>query len=728
MSIRIRVFSAFLGFCALTCLIAGIALFTNHQINEAIPQVVESSLPEFNLASELEMALLTLQLSLEKGISSEASPDLSQPDPGHRRREEAVQIKLDEIRLATERSIQLAEHDDEVDEVGREKEELQKLEAFARELISLRANLDTHRQLLATHQEPAATRLKREVIDPQLEDRMLPFVRDFRRDSHQEVVTEAGEMAKSVRRGSLLVQVGTILTVLLGLLVSWLTARSIVRPIYSLEHAARSLQEGNLTSRVCYQSKDELGMLARVFNAMTTRLQANAEAEKQHREALQAREAELHELNEVLEDRVKQRTAELSASEERYTHMLNATCDGLWDWNISTGVVYYSPQWIRLLGFPPEQVSSTVQFFKDLIHPEDLQHTLQVLEDHLAGRTPVKELELRLRLSSGDYRWFLDRGKVVVRAPDGTPLRMVGTITDIAARKQVESDLAQTNARLLEASRKAGMAEVATGVLHNVGNVLNSVNVSANLMMAGLQKSKTSSLANAVTLMRENQHRLGEFLTNDSKGRRLPEFLNVLAGHLASEQSALVDEMKRLQGNVDHIKQIVSRQQSYAKTSGILEQVSLADVLEDAVRMSASSIARHEITILREFQPVPPALVDRHLTLQILINLVTNAKQALLQRPDERTLTLRIKQSERQRIRIEVTDNGVGIPPENLACIFTHGFTTKQAGHGFGLHSSANAAKEMGGTLTAFSGGIGTGATFALELPQADNTLLRQAA
>jgi two-component system, LuxR family, sensor kinase FixL len=298
----------------------------------------------------------------------------------------------------------------------------------------------------------------------------------------------------------------------------------------------------------------------------------------------------------------------------------------------------------------------------------------------------------------------------------------IAIIQDVTQRKQSEAEHERLNRELISASRLAGMAEVATGVLHNVGNVLNSVNLSVSMLAEQLRKSKISSLGRVVQLLNEHREDLGEFLTGDPKGRQLPAFIEVLSAHLTREQSLLVQETHSLQQSIEHIKQIVSVQQAYAKVAGATEVLQVHVLLEEALRMSSAALSRREIEIVREFEPVAPVLADRHLVLQILINLVSNAEQALRGRPDDGRIILRIGRGERDRVRIEVADNGVGISRENLARIFSHGFTTKTNGHGFGLHSGANAAKQIGGSLGVRSDGPGTGATFVLELPPAPET------
>ncbi len=143
----------------------------------------------------------------------------------------------------------------------------------------------------------------------------------------------------------------------------------------------------------------------------------------------------------------KNQEAALFESNERYRHAIDATREGIWDWNIASGHVYFSPQWARLLGYEPDEVPQRVEFFFTVLHPDDTPRVTKVLNDHLNGLTPVKQDEVRLRIRSGEYRWFFDRGQVVSRDASGTPLRMVGTISDITERKRAEAALKESQAR-----------------------------------------------------------------------------------------------------------------------------------------------------------------------------------------------------------------------------------------------------------------------------------------
>jgi signal transduction histidine kinase len=289
--------------------------------------------------------------------------------------------------------------------------------------------------------------------------------------------------------------------------------------------------------------------------------------------------------------------------------------------------------------------------------------------------------------------------------------------------------LQETQTELLAAARQAGMAQVANNVLHNVGNVLNSVNISAGLVTSRIRDSKAQGLARAVQLINEHAADLAEFLTRDEKGRRLPGYLNKLTAAIAEEQQSVVKELGSLTTSIDHIKDIVTKQQSHAGVSSILEAVQVQDLLEDALRMNAGALARHHVSVVKQIADVPVMLLDKHLVLQILVNLISNAKQAMdggTSRLNQITLKVDVADHpDGRRLRISVEDDGEGIAPENLPRLFNHGFTTRKNGHGFGLHSCVLAAKEMGGSLMARSDGLGKGAVFTLELPiksVADNT------
>ena len=289
----------------------------------------------------------------------------------------------------------------------------------------------------------------------------------------------------------------------------------------------------------------------------------------------------------------------------------------------------------------------------------------------------------------------------------------------IFERARAAAELQQVHGQLMNLSRQAGMAEVATGVLHNVGNVLNSVSVSATVVRDRLRKSEIGNIHRAAAMLQGRNGELGDFLTHDPKGRLVPEYLVKSSQLLAAERDELMAEMVSVGQHIEHIKEIVSMQQNYAKVSGVMEPVTPASLVEDALRMNAAALERHEVTVIQNIEEnVPQVMVDRHKVLQILINLLRNAKSALDDLPpSQRRLEIQVRQTATGNVAISIKDNGVGIPQENLARIFGHGFTTKKDGHGFGLHSGALAAKQMQGSLTVHSDGSGKGAMFIRELP-----------
>jgi signal transduction histidine kinase len=301
------------------------------------------------------------------------------------------------------------------------------------------------------------------------------------------------------------------------------------------------------------------------------------------------------------------------------------------------------------------------------------------------------------------------------RDAQGQVDRLLGVAWDVSQQVCQEERRLDLQMQLREVSRHAGMAEVATGVLHSVGNLLNSLGVSTTLVLSGLRDSRAGNVSRVAKLLTENRDRLGAFLESDPRGREIPTYLSQLGEHLGAENRSLYSEMQAVAAHIEHIGKIVAAQQTYARRGGVTEEVDVAELVDHAIALNFAGTS--DITIRRDYQTVPRLTLDRHKLIQILGNLLGNARHALRDLAQgERTLTIRLS-AQAQALAIDVADTGVGIAPEVLTRLFAFGFTTKKDGHGFGLHSSANLAKELGGDISVHSDGLGCGARFKLRLP-----------
>ncbi len=292
---------------------------------------------------------------------------------------------------------------------------------------------------------------------------------------------------------------------------------------------------------------------------------------------------------------------------------------------------------------------------------------------------------------------------------------------DLSEWKQAEKERRKLHQELVEASNIAGRAEVATGVLHNVGNVLNSLNVSALLIDDILGRSKVGAMAKAIALFEAHADDLASFLTQDEKGMQLPIYLAKAIEHICEERDAAVAELDALLRNVEHIKHIITMQQSLAQVSGAIEEVSLNELLDESIAINSASLGRHKIEVRRNYTAVPLLMLEKQMILQVLINLITNAKEAVMEYDHEDKIITVATETAADHVYIHVTDNGMGIAKDNLEKVFSHGFTTKKGGHGFGLHSSASVVKAFNGELSVSSEGPGLGARFTLKLPRTRN-------
>jgi PAS domain S-box-containing protein len=430
---------------------------------------------------------------------------------------------------------------------------------------------------------------------------------------------------------------------------------------------------------------------------------------------LREKEKALQAANEQLENRIRERTTQLAEQRNLLRTLIDNLPDAVFVKDTEGRVILDNLAHARYLGFENPSDSVGKSDF-DCLSPEKAEQ-FRNAEIELFNTGKEFDGEENLTLKNSDTRWFRTT-KVPLRDERGKIIGLAGINRDITERKKWESELQSLHKQLLETSRHAGMAEVATSVLHNVGNVLNSVNVSASLVGEQVRDSNLDRLGKVVQLLQENQSNLARFFTQDEKGTKLISYLAALFDILKKENTTVQAEVEALTKNIEHIKKIVAMQQSYARVAGVVETVQPSELVEDSMRMHEAAFQRHCIRVVRDYSESPTLQVDRHKVIQILVNLLGNAKYACdTNPPANRIIRVRVNSPATDRIRIEVLDNGVGIPSENLTRIFSYGFTTRKNGHGFGLHGGALAAKEMGGSLRAHSDGPGKGSAFVLELP-----------
>jgi len=405
---------------------------------------------------------------------------------------------------------------------------------------------------------------------------------------------------------------------------------------------------------------------------------------------------------------------ELQASERRFRTLSESAPLGIFLTDAGGRVLFDNLHCRKLSGLPPGE-AVTGNWMRN-VHPSDLPGLMAAIQESEREGRDFKH-EFRFVGSDGKICWVHSRS-TRLRSETGAFAGRVGTLQDITERKEAEIQLERLNQDLMKASREAGIAEMATSVLHNVKNVINSINVSAGIIADQLQKSKSANLTKVTALLREHAGDLGSFLTEHPQGKLLPDYLEKLASRLVMEHATVLEELQQFEKNVQHIKNIVTMQQGYAKLSGATEKARPDDLMEDSLRIVAAGLARQGIQVIREIDAhLPEITVEKHKVLQILVNFIRNAKHACQasDRPD-RKLVLQVTNGG-EFIHFVIRDNGIGIPPENLSRLFEHGFTTKKEGHGFGLHSAVLAVRQLGGDIQVHSDGVGKGATFSLKLP-----------
>ncbi len=341
---------------------------------------------------------------------------------------------------------------------------------------------------------------------------------------------------------------------------------------------------------------------------------------------------------------------------------------------------------------PFDDISETIPIIAMLPHQGTTCPNLARLHDYIYKPFEPERFRQRVQNASELYRLRMDR------------------TAWMEERKYLKD-------QVRESASRAGIAEMATGILHNVGNVLNNVNVSAGLIEELIRKMKISCIGRAAGLLEEHIDNPDTCKRKETMGK-LVEYFAAIDTRLSNEQALVQKEAHNLRNNVEHVHNIIGLQQKLARKTGSIEIVTLEQLMNDALEINAVVMSQGDIEIICESVSTKPISIDKHKALQILANLLSNARHALAERKlNGKKILFRGEPMGEHHFVLSVYDNGIGIPKENLKHIFSHGFTTKEKGFGFGLHASLIAAEEMGGFLTCESEGRNRGATFKLQLP-----------
>lgn len=352
--------------------------------------------------------------------------------------------------------------------------------------------------------------------------------------------------------------------------------------------------------------------------------------------------------------------------------------------------------------------------------------SLRARKQAFALTMPLGELRTAAgRIAEGDYSQKIDASTDdevgdLARSFDEMR-RTIKEYNDNLERmvKQRTEELETAQKELVEKAHKAGMADIATGTLHNVGNILNSVMTSVHLLGNILDKQSIDGLSKANVLLKANMDDLETFMCRDTKGPKLMQYYIRLEDVFNEEREQIRAQLERLSDKVNTITDVISAQQNYAGSGALTEDMSLEAIIDDALTMQSGSIEKYSISVVKKFENVPRVKAQKTKLIHILINLIKNAKEAMTDvDPTGRILTIETL-VEGDSVQARVSDSGSGIPEENLNKIFSHGFSTKEGGHGFGLHSCANYMTEMSGEIRAESGRGQAGTTFILSFPRA---------
>ncbi len=507
--------------------------------------------------------------------------------------------------------------------------------------------------------------------------------------------------------------ISLVIIIWIGTLLGLKISGNIVPPIRDLMTAAKQISDGDLNAEVMVTTKDEIGMLGLSFNTMVNDLRAAKLKELNLVD-------ELSTINEELESRVEQRTKELGRSETKIRAILDNIGEGILVLDDNSRIQSMNPAAEKIFDtYEKDAVGKNVTQFiqpKETGNPNTAKQG-DAISDFFTASNNQQPKEYVGQKADGDT---FPMEYVVSSMKIGDETMHVCILRDITKRKETEATLAEAQQTLVDGAHKSGMADMATGVLHNIGNILNSVNLAGEQINRISSNSKIKGFIRANGLLEEHKENLADFFTTDDRGKKLPAYYLKMGKVLTGEMTDIQHETEELISKTTMMKEVISTQQAYAHAGFHAEQLEIHELMEDALKIQIASLEKWGVKLHKHYRETPACVGQKSKLLQVLTNLIKNAKEAMnnndeFNKPKELTIETGVLDNSFSYIKI--TDNGCGINSKQLAKIFNHGFTTKEDGHGFGLHTSANAMTEMRGALKVDSAGTEKGASFTITIP-----------
>ncbi len=420
------------------------------------------------------------------------------------------------------------------------------------------------------------------------------------------------------------------------------------------------------------------------------------------------------ELNRTLEQKVFDRTEELKSSnralkesESKISSFLLNSPDYIFIINHDFIIQYANRSGA---GYFTENMigNDAFSFLPPKYHDQFRKAFIQTFE---TGSSDI--IEVNMVLPNGEPKWIENRFAAI--RDDKTISEIMLIATDISIRKTTEENFKTAQKELLAQAHLAGMAEIATEILHNVGNSLNSLKVSAQLIQEVVRHSVVDGLKNANQLLDEHADNLNDFFSHNPKGKKLLQYYHTLEKKFEEDNNKIASHLSRLFDKVQEITNVVAAQQDYADAPSLLEELDASVIIDNALVIESEIMEESDISVKKEYSDVPKIVAQKTKFLHILVNIFKNARNAMAKSISKK-LSVCVDCNDRT-IFIRVKDTGMGIPQKDITKIFAYGYTTLKEGLGFGLHNCANYMTEMGGKIWAESDGKGEGATFVLEFP-----------